>query len=88
MFILVDDGLNDPYNKDLAVNLNSADKISIRFINGRFTLIMEETIEVDAWQSIVIANFTTMQDAIDCFVQMMAAYQQGNLVWTAPKSVS
>jgi hypothetical protein len=86
MFILID-GLDDSHNKDLAINLNSANKIVIRFVDGLFTIMLEK-MDTRGSNQVIIANFRTKQDAIGCFEIMMKAYQQGCLVWEAPKSLS
>ncbi len=87
MFVIVDNDSDDPHNQILAVNLDSADQIAIRYIEGLFTLVCETFMEAKL-RHCPMANFETSQQAIDCFTEMMDALEQGNQVWIAPKAVA
>jgi hypothetical protein len=87
MFVIIDNDSDDPHNQILALNLDSADQIAIRYMKGLFTLVFEKVMEAGT-RHVIMANFKTSQQAIDCFIQMMDALEQGNQVWIAPKAVA
>ena len=86
MFIIVDEKVhNQQQEQVIAINLDSADRVSIRRKNDGLVILTLDQRHEQSWIHTIISNFKTEQDAIDCFGHMMDAYQQGIVAWHAPK---
>ena len=82
MFIFVENGSDHPDKEVVAVNLNLFEAIQIVERAGRYRIALEKTSGSDATPFYrEIANFKTRQDANDCCVEILAAFNNGDKVW-------